>query len=207
MTDSLKSNIVPTWCPGCYDYLMFLGIEQSLIQLNIPKEKIVVVYDIGCMGNMADFFDTYAIHALHGRSIPTAIGVKLANPELTVVVVGGDGGIYGEGLNHLLSYARSEIDITVVVANNHIYSLTTGQASPTSPKGSKTKSTPLGSINIPIDPVPLLKHVNPDVHALSVDGHNPPEIINGIKEGISHPGFSLVDLRQICVTFGKQLTS
>ncbi len=206
MTDNLKSNIVPTWCPGCYDYLMFLGVEQSLVQLNVPREKIVVVYDIGCMGNMADFFSTYAIHALHGRSIPTAIGVKLANPELTVVVVGGDGGIYGEGLNHLLSYARSEIDITVVVANNHIYSLTTGQASPTSPKGSKTKSTPLGSINIPIDPVPLLKQVNPDVHAISVDGHNPPEIINGIKEGISHPGFSLVDVRQICVTFNKQLT-
>jgi 2-oxoglutarate/2-oxoacid ferredoxin oxidoreductase subunit beta len=207
MTDTLKSNITPTWCPGCYDYLMFLGIEQALTQLNVPKEKIVIVYDIGCIGNMADFFKTYAIHSLHGRSIPTAIGVKLANPDLTVIVVGGDGGIYGEGLNHLLSYARSEIDITVVVANNHIYSLTTGQASPTSPKGSKTKSTPSGSINVPIDPVPLLKQVNPDVHAISVDGHNPPEIINGIKEGISHQGFSLVDVRQICVTFGKQLNS
>ena len=203
----LKSSIIPTWCPGCYDYLMFVGLEQSLKQLDIPKEKIVIVYDIGCMGNMADFFNTYSIHGLHGRCIPTAIGVKLANPELTVIAVGGDGGIYGEGLGHLLAWCRSTVDISVFVANNNLYSLTTGQASPTTPKGSKTKSTPLGTTNLALDPVSLLKSVDPEAHAVSVDGHNPAEIITAFKNAIQNPGLSLVDCRQICITFGKQLQS
>ena len=203
----LKSNIVPTWCPGCYDFLMYVGLEQSLKQLDIPKEKIVIVYDIGCMGNMADFFNTYSIHGLHGRCIPTAIGVKLANPELTVIAVGGDGGIYGEGLGHLLAWSRSIVDISVFVANNNLYSLTTGQASPTTPKGSKTKSTPLGTTNLALDHVALLKSVNPEADVVSVDGHNPAEVIAAFKSAIQTPGLSLVDCRQICITFGKQLQS
>ena len=207
MIDNLKSTITPTWCPGCHDFIMYLGVEQALKQLDIPKEKIVIVYDIGCMGNMADFFKTYALHGLHGRCVPTAVGIKIANPELTVIAIGGDGGLYGEGLNHLISYARSNVDISVFVANNLLYSLTTGQASPTTPKGSVTKSTPLGVIGVPIDPVPLLNTVNPEVKAVSVDGHNPPEVITAFKESILHPGFSLVDCRQICMTFGKQLSS
>jgi len=205
MIDNLKSTITPTWCPGCYDYIMFMGIEQSLKALDVPKENIVIVYDIGCMGNMADFFKTYALHGLHGRCVPTAIGIKLANPKLTVICVGGDGGIYGEGLNHLLSYARSGIDINVFVANNLLYSLTTGQASPTTPKGSKTKSTPLGTTNIPIDPIPLLKSANSDIDAVTVDGHNPIEVIAAFKKAIITPSLSVVDVRQVCVTFGKQL--
>ena len=207
MIDNLKSKIIPTWCPGCYDFLMYVGLEQALKQLDVPKEKIVIVYDIGCMGNMADFFKTYAIHGLHGRCVPTAAGVKLANPDLTVIAVGGDGGLYGEGLGHLISTARSNVDINVFVANNLLYSLTTGQASPTTPQGSKTKSTPLGVTGIAIDPVALIHTVNPQAQALSVDGHNPMEVTASFKEAILHPGFSLIDCRQICVTFGKQLNS
>jgi 2-oxoglutarate ferredoxin oxidoreductase subunit beta len=205
--ENIRSKIAPTWCPGCYDFIMYLGIENALKALDIPKEKVVIVYDIGCIGNMADFFKTYAVHALHGRSIPTAIGIKLANPELTVIVVGGDGGIYGEGMGHFIAWARSSVDISVFVSNNNLYSLTTGQTSPTTPKGSKTKSTPLGTPNEPIDPVPLAKTVNPNIDAVSVDGHNPIEVIAAFKSAITHPGFSLVDCRQICVTFGKQLDS
>jgi 2-oxoglutarate ferredoxin oxidoreductase subunit beta len=156
---------------------------------------------------MADFFKTYAIHSLHGRCIPTAIGVKLANPKLTVIALGGDGGVYGEGLNHLISAARLDIKITVLVANNHLYSLTTGQASPTTPKGSKTKSTPLGDPNIALNPVPLLQSVNPAVFAKHADCKNPPEVVAVIKDALAHPGFALVDLEQLCVTFGKQLTA
>jgi len=186
---------------------MFVGLEQAIKSLDIPKEKIVIVYDIGCMGNMADFFKTYALHGLHGRCVPTAVGIKLANPDLTVIAVGGDGGIYGEGMNHLLSYARSEVDITVLVANNLLYSLTTGQASPTTPKGSKTKSTPLGTQNLPIEPISLLKSANPDIDAVTVDGHNPPEVIAAFKKALTTPSLSVVDVRQICMTFGKQLNS
>jgi len=203
---NLKSSIIPTWCPGCHNYIIYAALEQALVALNLPLENIVIVYDIGCIGNMADFFLTYGIHSLHGRCIPTAVGVKLANPKLTVLAIGGDGGIYGEGLNHLISAARLNLKITVLVANNHLYSLTTGQASPTTPKGSKTKSTPFGDPNLALDPISLIKTVNPIVFAKHIDCKNPSEVTSTIKAAITDPNFSLVDLDQFCVTFGKQLS-
>lgn len=202
----IKSPIIPTWCPGCQDYLLYGAITQAINQLNIPKENIVLVFDIGCVGNMADFFNTYGIHSLHGRCIPTAIGIKIANPKLTVFAIGGDGGIYGEGLNHLLAGARGNFDITVIVANNQLYSLTTGQASPTTPKGSKTKSTPTGVIYQPIDGVPLVNQVNPNCHARKVDSRDPSIMATAIKDAVMAPGFSMLDFPQICVTFGKQIS-
>lgn len=202
---TIRSSVIPTWCPGCHDYVLYAGIQQAVAKLNIPEEKLVQVFDIGCVGNMADFFSTYGIHSLHGRCIPTAVGVKLANPNLTVLAIGGDGGIYGEGLNHLLAMARMNIDITVLVANNQLYSLTTGQTSPTTPKGSRTKSTPLGAPSVPLDPIALIKSVNPEAFVKVVDSHQPLEVTESIIEAIKHPGFSVLDLKQVCVTFGKQL--
>ncbi|HEX8923248.1 MAG TPA: thiamine pyrophosphate-dependent enzyme [Patescibacteria group bacterium] len=184
---------------------MFAGLQQAIIQLGLPQEDIVVVYDIGCNGNMADFVNTYGIHSLHGRSIPTALGVKLANPKLKVIVIGGDGGIYGEGLNHLIAAARLDHDISVFVANNQLYSLTTGQTSPTTPKGAKTKSTPEGNPSIAFDPVGILHAVNPHALVETVDGSKPLDVISAMKKAIITPGFALVDLHQVCVTFGKQL--
>lgn len=202
---NLKSAITPTWCPGCNNYLLYGAIQQAINTLGIAKENLVLVFDIGCIGNMADFFNTYSIHSLHGRCLPTAIGVKLANPKLTVVAIGGDGGIYGEGLGHLIAAARSDLDINVLVSNNQLYSLTTGQTSPTTPKGSKTKSTPLGSINLAVDPVKLLQSVNAGSFVESIDGRNPALLTQKILQTLKHPGFSLLDLQQVCVTFGKQL--
>jgi len=121
MTQNLRSSVIPTFCPGCNNFVLYAAIQQAITQLQIPKENIVLVFDIGCIGNMADFFSTYGIHSLHGRCISTAVGVKLANPKLTVIAIGGDGGIYGEGLNHLISAARFDADITVIVANNCFY--------------------------------------------------------------------------------------
>ena len=204
MNTNLKSAIVPTWCPGCNDYIIYASLQQALSSLHLPKENLVMVYDIGCIGNMADFFSTYGLHSLHGRCIPTAIGVKLANPKLTVIAIGGDGGIYGEGLNHLLSAARLDINITVLVANNHLYSLTTGQASPTSAQGLKTKSTPHGAPSLALNPVPLVNLANPRVFAKHIDCRQPVAVTNTITEALTQPGFSLVDLDQVCVTFGKQ---
>ncbi|MDP4010162.1 MAG: thiamine pyrophosphate-dependent enzyme [Candidatus Shapirobacteria bacterium] len=200
-----RSPIAPTWCPGCNDYLFYAGLQVGLAALDIPTHKLVISFDIGCAGNMADFFKTYGIHTLHGRSVPTAMGIKMVKPELTVCVVGGDGGLYGEGLGHLIAAARANIDIKVFVSNNNLYSLTTGQTSPTTPKGSKTKSTPLGTDNLPIDGVALIKTVNPDVFAKRATFKNPLEHNAIIKEALSHQGFALVDISQICVTFGKQL--
>ncbi len=202
----MKSRIIPTFCPGCHNFILYASIQQAITELRIDHGNLVLVFDIGCVGNMADFFSTYGIHSLHGRCIPTAVGVKLANPQLTVLAIGGDGGIYGEGMGHLVAATRANYPITTIVANNQLYSLTTGQTSPTTPQHAKTKSTPLGSPSVPVEPVSLLKTINPTILAESVDSTDMPTIINSIKKAINHPGFSLLDLRQICITFGKQLT-
>lgn len=203
--NNYRSTVVPTWCPGCNNYLVFAGLQAAFTALNIPKHNLVINYDIGCAGNMADFLNTYGAHTLHGRSVCMAMGEKLANPNLTVCVIGGDGGLYGEGLNHLIAAARANADIKVFVSNNFLYSLTTGQTSPTTPKGSKTKSTPVGNINEPVDAVKLIKTINPKVFADTVDSKNPLELNQKIKKALEFKGFALLDITQECVAFGKQL--
>ncbi len=202
---NLKSQITPTWCPGCNNYLILGALQAALSASNIKPENIVFCVDIGCSGNMADFISTYTSHTLHGRSIPFAMGVKLANPKLTVVVIGGDGGIYGEGLNHLIAAARMNIDIKVVVANNQLYSLTTGQTSPTTPKGAKTKSTPLGNLNESIDPQKIIPAVSSQALVDTADSKNPLQLNQKVKQLMDHKGFALLDVQQVCVAFGKQL--
>jgi len=202
---NLKSKVIPTWCPGCHDFIIFSSLQQAINNQKIDIKDLVIVYDIGCIGNMADFFKVFGVHSLHGRSIPTAVGIKLANPKLKVIVVGGDGGIYGEGLSHLLSAARLNIDITVIVANNQLYSLTTGQTSPTTPKGVKTKSTPKGVPSVAVEPISLIKEINPEAWVKHASCYKPPEVTEAIEEAIKHDGFDLVDLEQLCVSFGKQL--
>ena len=202
-----RSSIAPTFCPGCHNFLVYAALQSTFNSLSLKTSDLVINYDIGCAGNMADFLKTYATHTLHGRSIPMAMGEKIANPKLTVCVVGGDGGIYGEGLNHLIAAARLNIDITVFVSNNYLYSLTTGQTSPTTPKGAHTKSTPFGNLNEPIDVVKLLKTINPAVFVRSVDAKDIKEVNKNFKEALEFKGFSLVETRQECVAFGKQLKS
>lgn len=200
-----KSNIVPTWCPGCQDYVIFAGLQNTLNKLNLDQDKTVIVYDIGCIGNMADFVKAWGIHSLHGRAVPTGVGVKAANPNLSVIVIGGDGGIYGEGLSHLIAAARLNLDITVIVANNQLYSLTTGQSSPTTPKGAKTKSTPKGVESVPVLPLELIKAANSEALAQHVSCNEPLKVNEAIEKAIKHKGFDLLDLDQLCVSFGKQL--
>lgn len=199
------SEIKPTWCPGCNDYIVLGALQNVLTKLHINQDKTVLVYDIGCIGNIADFVQGWGFHSLHGRSIPTGVGIKMANKELEVIVIGGDGGIYGEGLSHLISAARLNLDITVIVANNQLYSLTTGQSSPTTPMGAKTKSTPKGVESVPVLPLELIKTANPSALAKSVDGKDVKAVNEAIEEAIIHKGFDLIDISQICVSFGKQL--
>lgn len=201
----LKSKNIPTWCPGCHDFIIYAAILQAVNKLQIDLKKLVIVYDIGCSGNMADFLDVFGVHSLHGRSIPTAVGIKLARPDLMVIVIGGEGGIYGEGMGHLIAAARLNIDLTVLVANNQLYSLTTGQTSPTTPKGAKTKSTPLGAPCVPVMPIALVNAVNPEASAVHVTCLKPMEVTEAIVAGIENNGFNLVDIDQLCVTFSKQL--
>jgi len=200
---NFNTSVVPTWCPGCGNYLILANIINALKQHNYQKHNTVIVYDIGCAGNMADFIDTYGIHSLHGRCIPTAVGVKLANPKLNVLAIGGDGGIYGEGLNHLIASARSNYPIKVIVSNNFLYSLTTGQASPATPKGTITKSTPQGTIGEPINPEKLLKAVNPSVFVKSLKASDIPTLKTSLDTLFKTQGFGLLDIQFNCLSFGK----
>lgn len=203
MTDTNDfSGQTPTWCPGCGDWGIGVAIKQALVELGHTPSNVGVVFDIGCSGNMNDFLNAYAMHALHGRSIPNAIGMKIANPEMPVIVVGGDGGIYGEGGNHFLHACRGNHDITVLVHDNSVYGLTTGQVAPTAQKGMKSRSTPGGIIEVSVNPLSLAVTQGATFVANTFAG-NVKHIIETIKSGIQHKGFSLINVLQPCVTFNK----
>lgn len=199
---STVSSIMPTWCPGCGNFGILGAIRQAFAQLQLPEENLVVFYGVGCSGNMADFNKVYGFHSLHGRAIPSAIGAKLANHDLKIIVVAGDGDTYGEGMNHLLSAARGNHDITVLVHNNQTYSLTTGQSSPTTAKGRKTKSTPDGLVEEPINPLALTLSDHAGFVARGYAG-DMPHLIGLVKEAMTYEGFSLLDVLQPCPTFNK----
>ena len=141
-----KSKINPDWCPGCGDFGVLNGLQRACVELGIPPHMILNVSGIGCSSNFPGYFKAYGMHTLHGRSLAYATGAQLVNHELTVICTGGDGDGYGIGGNHFTHIARRNVDLTYIVMNNQIYSLTTGQISPTSRPGMKTKSTPFGNI-------------------------------------------------------------
>jgi len=196
------SGYNPTWCPGCGDWGIGIAIKQVLIQLGLDQSSLGAVFGIGCSGNMNDFLNTYAIHSLHGRAIPNAIGFKIANHKMPVIVIAGDGDTYGEGGNHLMHACRGNHDITVIVHDNGVYGLTTGQSAPTAQKGFKSKSTPTGIIETPINPLALTITSGATFVAQSFAG-DAIHTISMIKAGIEHKGFSVVNILQPCVTFNK----
>ncbi|MCL4364494.1 2-oxoacid:ferredoxin oxidoreductase subunit beta [Patescibacteria group bacterium] len=196
------SGYNPTWCPGCGDWGIGLSIKQAFVQLGYDPSSVAVVFGIGCSGNMNDFINAYAMHSLHGRALPNAIGIKLANHNLPVVAIVGDGDCYGEGGNHLLHACRGNHDITVIVHDNSVYGLTTGQVAPTAAKGFKSKSTPSGIIEVPINPMALALINGATFVAQSFAG-DMATMVSLIKAGIAHKGFSLINILQPCVTFNK----
>lgn len=192
----------PTWCPGCGNHGIGIAIKSALSQMNLDPSGVMASFGIGCSGNMNDFLNAYAVHSLHGRAIPTAIGMKLANHKMPVIVIAGDGDCYGEGGNHFVHAARGNHDITVITHDNSVYGLTTGQAAPTAQKGYKSKSTPSGILEVPINPLSLAITSGATFVAQAFAG-NLPQVIDMIKAGINHKGFSLVNVLQPCVTFNK----
>jgi 2-oxoglutarate ferredoxin oxidoreductase subunit beta len=154
-TISEFSGYQPTWCPGCGNWGISVAIKSALVKAGLSPSQIFVSFGIGCSGNMNDFLNAYASHGLHGRALPVAIGVKLANHTMKTIVVAGDGDFYGEGGNHFLHACRGNHDITVILHDNRVYGLTTGQTAPTGAKGYKSKSTPLGIVEVPLDPIAL----------------------------------------------------
>lgn len=201
--DKLMSPIAPTWCPGCGNFSILTALKQALIELNLKMEEVVIVFGIGCSGNTADFIKCYGLHALHGRGLANAIGIKLANHRQKVIMIGGDGDIYGEGLNHLVAACRGNHDITTLVFNNHRYSLTTGQASPTSVKGTISKSTPQGLIEDPIGALSIAVSNGAGFVARAYAGKLK-QMAELIKAGILYEGFSLIDVQQPCPSFNKE---
>jgi 2-oxoglutarate ferredoxin oxidoreductase subunit beta len=201
--DTYKSEIKPTWCPGCGDFAVLRSLQTAIHALQLEPWNIAVVSGIGCSSNLPHFLATYGFHAIHGRALPVAEGIKLANPDLHVIVVGGDGDGYGIGVGHFIHAMRRNFDITYLVMNNQIYGLTTGQASPTSEKGMKTKSTPIeGVIENPIDPIALALASGATYIArcFSGDVKTMSELVKG---GIEHKGFALIDCLSPCVTYNK----
>jgi 2-oxoglutarate ferredoxin oxidoreductase subunit beta len=200
LPNSFDTNIFPTWCPGCGDFAIWGCLKQAMVKLGWQPHQVMTMFGIGCSGNMVSFFGGYGFHCLHGRAIPTAAGAKLANHDLHLMVVAGDGDLLGEGLSHLVHGARANYDMTVILHNNQIYGLTTGQASPTTLTGMETKSTPLGVIDEPLNPSALAIEAKAGLVARGFAG-DMPHLTNLIVKAASHQGFSLVEILQPCVTF------
>ncbi|MBL7047783.1 MAG: 2-oxoacid ferredoxin oxidoreductase [Candidatus Marinimicrobia bacterium] len=200
--EELNTPHDPTWCPACGNFGIWVAMKKAITELKLDPDEVAVSYGIGCSGNENNFVKTYAFHSLHGRAVPPAAGIKFANDALTVIAVSGDGDAYGEGGNHFVHACKNNYDITYLVHDNQMYSLTTGQASPTSEKGMKTKTTPSGIIEDPINPISLALAANATFVARGFSG-KADHLAELIKKAIQHKGFALVDILQNCVTFNK----
>ena len=200
-----KGRVNPDWCPGCGDFGVLNSVQRAAAELGLRPHEIMTVSGIGCSSNFPGFFNANGMHTLHGRALAVATGVKMANQDLTVVVTGGDGDGYGIGGNHFTHTARRNIDLTYLVMNNQIYGLTTGQLSPTSSEGMKTKSSPFGSIESPANPIltSIMAGATFVARGFSADGKG---LVELIKQAIQHKGFSHIDIFSPCVTFNHDNT-
>jgi 2-oxoglutarate ferredoxin oxidoreductase subunit beta len=195
-----KSHVKPTWCPGCGDFGVLASLYQAMARLQLDPAHTVVVSGIGCSSRLPFFVQTYGFQTAHGRVLPVAIGVKIANPELTVIAVGGDGDGFSIGGNHLAHAVRRNPDITYVVMDNEVYGLTKGQTSPTSPLGFKTKTTPAGSSDAPINPMAWVLASGVSYAARGFSG-DPKHLTDLIVDGIQHPGLAFIQTMSPCPTF------
>jgi 2-oxoglutarate/2-oxoacid ferredoxin oxidoreductase subunit beta len=197
-----KSDTKATWCPGCGDYSVVAAIEMAVKRLKIPSNNVVIVSGIGCSSNLPHFLSSYGFHGLHGRSLPVAEGIRWANHGLTVIGTGGDGDGFGIGAGHFIHTMRRNVDMTYVTMDNQVYGLTTGQASPTSMMGQKTKSTPMGVIENPLDPIALALASGATYVARAFSG-DVKQMADLVAGGIQHKGFAFVDALSPCVTYNK----
>ncbi len=197
-----RNNVRPNWCPGCGDFAVQAALQRALGNLNLEPENVAIVSGIGCSGRISGYVNAYGFHGVHGRSLPIAQGVKLANRDLTVIASGGDGDGFGIGMGHFMHAARRNMDMTYIVMDNQIYGLTKGQHSPTSAFGFKAKTTPAGNIENAISPlqIALAAGITYLAQGFSHDVNQLTELIQG---GIEHKGFSLINVFSPCVTYNK----
>lgn len=196
----LETRAKNTWCPGCGNFGILSAFKTALVELGLEREQVVLVSGIGCHGKISDYVGVNAFHGIHGRVLPVATGIKLANPELHVFGFSGDADCYDEGWDHFCHAVRRNIDMTLIVHNNMTLGLTTGQTTATSQVGFRSKSTPFGSTVPPLNPI---------AHALISDGSfvargfagDPKHLQSLIMQAAKHRGFSYIDVFQPCVTF------
>jgi 2-oxoglutarate ferredoxin oxidoreductase subunit beta len=199
-----RNNVKPNWCPGCGDFSVQASIQRAAANVGLEPEQLTVVSGIGCSGRISGYINAYGFHGIHGRSLPIAQGLKLANRELTVIASGGDGDGFAIGMGHTVHAIRRNINVTYIVMDNQIYGLTKGQASPRSAFGFKTPKSTLegGTIETALAPLELALSVGATFVAQSFSS-NLKQLTSLIEEGIKHEGFSLINVFSPCVTFNK----
>ncbi len=195
----------PTWCRGCGLFGVFAGLKKAAVALDLNPEQMVIVSGIGCHGRLNNYFHSNGFHGLHGRTLPVATGIKLANQRLTVLAVAGDGDAYSIGLSHFIHTLRRNVDVTYLVVDNRLYALTQGQTSPTSPMGFVSISTPFGSKELALDG-PLLALASGGTFIARGFSGNPRHLATLIVRAIQHRGLSLVEVLSPCVTHNKLFT-
>jgi len=200
-----KSNVKPTWCPGCGDYAVLAALTSVFAELNLNPDETTIVSGIGCSSRFPFFAKTYGFHSIHGRALPIAIGLKTSRPEITVVTVGGDGDGFSIGGNHFIHAARKNPNITYIVMDNEIYALTKGQNSPTSHNDLLTKVNPYESIEQRINPVLMALSFEASFVARGFSG-DLPQLKQLIKMGIEHNGFSFIHVLSPCVQYNDKIT-
>jgi 2-oxoglutarate ferredoxin oxidoreductase subunit beta len=188
------------WCPGCGDYAILNSLQRTLPELGIARENFVIISGIGCSSRFPYYMQTYGFHTIHGRAPAVATGVKIANPDLSVWIVTGDGDGLSIGGNHLMHLLRRNLNVTVLLFNNRIYGLTKGQYSPTSPEGTRTKTTPSGSVDHPLNPLMFALGAEATFIARTID-NNPKHMVDTFKAAHAHQGVSFVEILQNCVIF------
>lgn len=197
-----KTPVHNNWCPGCGDFGILNAIQMSLLDMQLAPHRVSVFSGVGCSGKTAHYVNAYGVHTLHGRVLPFAVGAKLANPNLTVIAVGGDGDGLGIGAGHFVSVGRRNLDMTYVLFNNGVYGLTKGQASPTLKLGQQTKSLPHPNATGPVNPALLAFAVGYTFIARGY-AYNVPQLKDLIRQAVEHPGLSFVEVLQPCPTYNN----
>ncbi|UOB21446.1 2-oxoacid:ferredoxin oxidoreductase subunit beta [Macrococcus armenti] len=197
-----RNNVKPNWCPGCGDFSVQAAIQKACANIGLEPEQLALITGIGCSGRLSGYVNSYGVHSIHGRALPMAQGVKMANQELTVIASGGDGDGFAIGMGHTIHALRRNIDITYIVMDNQIYGLTKGQTSPSSAHGFVTKTTPKGSIEKHVSPLELALASGATFVAQSFSS-DIKDLTAIIEAAVNHKGFSFVNVFSPCVTYNK----
>jgi 2-oxoglutarate ferredoxin oxidoreductase subunit beta len=197
-----RNKVKPNWCPGCGDFSVQASIQRAAANVGLEPENLAIVSGIGCSGRISGYINAYGFHGIHGRALPIAQGLKMANRELTVIASGGDGDGFAIGMGHTIHAIRRNMNITYIVMDNQIYGLTKGQTSPRSAFGFKTKSTPSGSVEAAVSPLELALAAGATFVAQSFSS-NLKQLTHLIEEGLKHEGFAFINVFSPCVTFNK----